>query len=119
MGATMDRLFPVLMLLGLISPIAAIVGAFILYGRHRNRVEPERRVPAIGYVLAIIVCGAIAGFFGLFFGIEQACYGPKASNLCGLWGFFVTGPISFALAILLVGMAVASIRPAPKPDDDD
>jgi uncharacterized membrane protein len=119
MGAMMNKLFPALMLLGLISPIAAIVGALILYGRHRDRVEPEHRVSAMGYVLAVIVCGVTAGFFGLFFGLELACQGPKAGNLCGLWGFFVTGPISFALAILLVGVVVSSIRPAPKPDDNN
>jgi hypothetical protein len=117
MGLMMDKLFPALMMLGLVSPIAAIAAAFILYARHRDRVEPERRVPAIWYVLAVFICGAIGGTVGLFFGIEQACYGPEASNLCGLWGFFVTGPISFSLAIVLVGLLVSSVRPAPKPDD--
>jgi hypothetical protein len=113
----MDNFFPAFMILGLILPTAAIVAAFILYGRHCDRVEPERRVSVIGYVLAIVICGAIGGFGGLFFGIEQACRGPQAPNLCGLWGFFVTGPISFALAVLLVVMVVSSIRPALKPRD--
>jgi hypothetical protein len=105
-----DKLFPALMLLGFVSPIAAIAGAFIFYGRHCNRVGPERRMSTFGYVAAIVVCGTAGGIFGLFFGIEKACYGPKADNLCGLWGFFVTGPIFFAVAVLLVGMAVSSIR---------
>ena len=117
MGAMLDKLFPELMIFGLISPIVAIVAAVLLYVRHRNRVEPGRRVPAIGYALAILICAAVAGYAGLVFGIQQACDAPKAGNLCGLWGFFVTGPLASALAMLLVGMAVASIRPAAKPDD--
>ena len=96
----------------------AVAVAIILYARHRNRIEPERRVPTIGYALAITICGAIWGYLGLIFGIERACYGPKPGNLCGLWGFFITGPIAFALAVLLIGLVVSTIRPAPKPDDD-
>jgi len=105
------------MILGLMSPIATLVTAGILYARHRNRVEPERRVPVIGYVLAVIIAGAIGGYFGLFFGVERACSVPKPGNLCGLWGFFVTGPLAFSLAVLLIGIVVSTIRPAPKPDD--
>jgi hypothetical protein len=118
MGAMMDKFFLPLTFVGFVSPIAAIVAAFVLYARHCDRVEPERRVPVIGYILAIVVCGAIGGYLGLGFGIHQACYGPEAPNLCGLWGFFVTGPISFALAILLAAIVVSSIGPAQQPEDD-
>jgi hypothetical protein len=75
-------------------------------------------VRVIGYVLAIIVSGVIGGYLGLFFGVERACSVPKPGNLCGLWGFFVTGPIAFSLSVLLIGIVVPTIRPAPKPDDD-
>ncbi|HXQ51034.1 MAG TPA: hypothetical protein VN802_08075 [Stellaceae bacterium] len=108
----LDKLFPVLFLVGLISPLAAIVSAIVLFVRHRARVEPERHVPVIAFILAVIVCGGVAGYFGIWFGIAEACSGPKAGNLCGLWGFFVTGPISFALAVVLVGLAVSSVQPA-------
>jgi type IV secretory pathway VirB2 component (pilin) len=40
-------------------------------------------------------------------------------HLCGLWGFFVTGPIAFSVAILLIAIVVYSIPPAAKPDDDN
>ena len=105
----MDKLFPLFMLLGFLSPCAAIVSAFL----------PDRRVPAVAFALAVIVCGAIGGYFGLFFGIERACYGPTARNLCGLWGFFVTGPIALALTILTLGLALSLIQPMPKPDDEN
>jgi tetratricopeptide (TPR) repeat protein len=106
-----DRLFPPLMIFGVISPFLAIFSAFVFYGLHCGRIEPERRVSVIGYALAVIVCGVTAGYFGLGFGIALACSSPTSPNLCGLWGFFVTGPISFALAIFLVGLALSLVRP--------
>jgi hypothetical protein len=105
------KLFPLLMFLGLISPLVAFLSAFVFYFRHRDRVEPERRIPGIAYVLAVIVCGVIAGYFGLIFGISLACNSPTSSNLCGLWGFFVTGPLTMALAIFLVGWSLFLVRP--------
>ena len=105
------NLFPVLVLLGLISPIAALLSAVLFYARHRNRVEPERRVSAIAYTLAVIACGIIGGLFGLILGIKLACNSPTSSNLCGIWGFLVTGPLACALAIFLVGLAVSQMRP--------
>ena len=97
--------------LALYSPLIALVFAIFFYVLHRERVEPERRVSLVAYVLALIVCGVIAGFFGLYVGTEIACSSPKAGNLCGIWGFLVTGPLSCALAIFLVGLAVYRVRP--------
>ena len=73
------ELFPLLMFLGLISPLVALLSAVLFYIRHRDRVEPERRVPGIAYVLSVIVCGVIAGYFGVIFGISQACNSPCIS----------------------------------------
>ena len=86
----------------------------VLFNRHRDRVEPERRVRAIAYVLAVIICGVISGYFGVIFGIQLACSSPTSSNLCGLWGFFVTGPLLMALAIFLIGWSLSLVRPASK-----
>jgi hypothetical protein len=47
MVAMIGELFLPLMFVGLISPIAAVIAAILLFGRHRARVEPERRVPVI------------------------------------------------------------------------
>jgi hypothetical protein len=108
------KLFPLFMFLGIISPLAALLSAFVFYFRHRDRIEPERRVSGIAYVLAVIVCGVIAGYFGLNFGISLACNSPTSSNLCGLWGFFVTGPLTMALAIFLIGWLLSLVRPASR-----
>jgi hypothetical protein len=102
--------FPLLIFLGFISPLIALVSALVFYAHHRERVEPERRVPVIAFILALIVCGAGAGLFGLYLGLELACKPPNPGNLCGIWGFLVTGPILMAFGIFLVGLMVYSIR---------
>lgn len=109
------KLFPLLMLLGLISPLVALLSAVLFYSRHRDRVEPERRVPGVAYVLAVIIGGVISGYFGVIFGIQLACQSRASGNLCGLWGFFVTGPLLMALAIFLIGWSLSLVRPASKP----
>jgi hypothetical protein len=108
------KLFPLLMFLGPISPLVALLSAILFYNRHRDRVEPERRVPGIAYVLAVIIFGVLAGYFGVIFGIDLACNSPASGNLCGLWGFFVTGPFLMALAIVLTGWSLSLVRPAAK-----
>ena len=108
------KLFPLLMILGLISPLVALLSAVLFYSRHRDRVEPERRVPSIAYGLAVIICGVISGYFGLVFGIQLACNSPTSSNLCGLLGFFVTGPLLMSLAIFLLGWSLSLVQPASK-----
>jgi len=109
------HLFPFFMILGLVSPLAAIAAASLLYARHSRRVGRARQAPVIAYVLAIVVFGAAGGVLGLLVGLKQAC--PAAGNLCGLWPAFVTGPFFCALGILLVAIAVSSIRPAPRGED--
>ena len=96
--------------LALLSPLAALVFAIVSYARHRKRVEPGRRFPVVAYGLAIAVCGVLAGRLGLYFGVELACSAPKAGNLCGIWGFLVGGPLSCALAIVLV--VIYLVRPS-------
>jgi hypothetical protein len=111
MHAIINHLFLPGMILGFASPFAAIVFAAILYARHRRLIEPERRVPIVAYILAVIICGGIAGYAGLIGGMMLAC--PQAGNLCGLFGFFVTGPIAAFFAVVLVGLALFLVRPAP------
>jgi hypothetical protein len=109
------KLFPFLMFFGLISPLVALLSAVLFYNRHRGRVEPERRVGGIAYFLAVIIGGGISGYVGVIFGIQFACSSPTSSNLCGLWGFFVTGPLLMALAVFPIGWSLSLVRPASKP----
>ena len=110
----MNDFLGVLMLLFPLWPVVAIGSAVFFYIRHRKRIEPKRRVPAVVYALAVIVCGGIAGFLGVAFGTSWACSRPETANLCGLVGVLVVGPISCVLAIFLVGLALSLIRPEPK-----
>ena len=109
MVATLAKLMVPLSGLAIISPIAAIVAACVLFARHRKRVESARQVPVAGFILAVIICGAVGGVFGLLVGIGMAC--PGMGNLCGLWGFLVTAPLFCALGILLAGIAISMIPP--------
>ena len=59
------------------------------------------------YWLAALAVGIFAGFFGMIKGGELAC--PKAGNLCGLYGVFVTGPISFAVAVIIMSVILCAL----------
>jgi len=113
----MKAVFGVLVPLFPLWPLAAICSAVFCYIRHQKRIEPERRIPLGLYILAVVVCGSVAGFFGVVLGIKWGCSIPDAGNLCGLVGFLVVGPISSALGILLVGLWVSRVRPLPLSPD--
>jgi hypothetical protein len=110
--SALETMFPVLMIIGLVSPLVALVSAIVFYANHRARVEAGRRVPVIVFILALIVCAVAAGCFGLYLGLNMAC--PTLGNLCGLWAFLVTGPILMAFGIFLVGLGVFLVQPASR-----
>ena len=96
-------------------PLIAIVCAVFLYARHCRLVEAARRVSLLLYIVAAVVCGLVFGVVGLFWGIDWACRGPNAGNLCGLTGFLVTGPIAGSLGVVLVAVALLLVRPERHP----
>src|SRR5437879_4945461 len=103
MMSTIGKLFPLLWSLAFLSPVGAIFFAVRFYALHcRRRPKSERRFPLVAYILVLLVCAIIAFPFGLFFGISLACSTLEFGNLCGLFGFFVTGPLASALAIFLI-----------------
>ncbi len=53
----------------------------------------------------ILICAAAGYFFGMIFGIDYAC-SPPAGNLCGLAGVLVIGPLSSAVAIIVIGSLI-------------
>jgi hypothetical protein len=112
--STVAALFPLLWFLAFLSPIPAIVCAALFYSRHR-RARPERRLPALAYASILLVCAILAYPFGLSFGASLACSDPTFGNLCGLFGFFVTGPFASSLAIFLVGSLVMLLPPDEEP----
>jgi hypothetical protein len=110
----MCTLYPALMIGSILSPVAAIGVACILFARRRRHAPPERRLSWIVFVLAMVGCGAGGGYLGTLLGVALAC--PKGGDLCGLFGVFVTGPLGAASAILLAAMAIAVRRAGPPPE---
>ena len=100
-----------LMLFAPVWPLIAVGAAVFFYLRHSRRIERARRVPLVLYVAGVIIAGGAAGVIGLYLGIRWACSGPNPGNLCGLVGFLVAGPIAGTLGVVLVGSALALIRP--------
>ena len=74
----------------------------IIYLRHSNRRPPGDRVPLWLYITVLVILGVVSAWAGVVFGIEYACKQPAPGNLCGLWGFFITGPLSFILTVTVV-----------------
>jgi hypothetical protein len=103
--------FGILVLLAPLWPLIAIGSAVFFYVHHSRRIEPARRIPLIVYIAGVIIAGGVTGILGLGWGIRSACSGPRAGNLCGLFGFLVAGPIAGTLGVILVGSALSLIRP--------
>ena len=93
-----------------IWPLVAVASATFFYVRHRQRVVPERRLPLVAFILAVVLCGAGAAFGGMLLGAQWACGRPDGGNLCGLVGALVTGPISGTLATIVVAWALSRIH---------
>jgi hypothetical protein len=97
-------LFAVLLLLAIISVPVAIACAIFFY-----RGETAH-VGCLAYALILIVCAPIAYVFALSFGIELACVWYPSGNLCGLVGFFITGPLAASVTIILVAKLLGGSR---------
>ena len=59
-----------------------------------------------GYSLLLLISAIVAFLLGVSFGIDLACVRYPSGNLCGLFGFFVTGPLASSLAIFLVSSLI-------------
>ena len=67
---------------------------------------------AFGVIL--LISAVLAYLLGLSVGIDLACVRYPSGNLCGLFGFIVTGPLASSLAIVLVSslMTLADREPS-------
>ena len=98
---TAAPLISLLWLLAFLSPLLAAGCAVVLYARYcRSRADADRRLNGPAYALILLACALVAYLLGAQLGISHAC--PSAGNLCGLAGFFVTGPAASSVAILVV-----------------
>jgi hypothetical protein len=92
--------------LAFLSPIIAIVLAGSFYAMHRRRHEPAQRFPLVPYVLILLVCAVVAFWLGMVRGSAWACSIPSSGNLCGLFGVFISGPLTASLAVTVLGWAL-------------
>ena len=97
---TLGPLVSLVWLLAFLSPLLATGCAAIFYARYCRRRTDADRLKGPAYALILLACALVAYPLGVQLGISRAC--PAAGNLCGLAGFFVTGPAASSLAILLV-----------------
>jgi hypothetical protein len=97
----MDELLIALIVAALVSPVFAVGFAIYCYWRYRKGPQPKRPFHIAGLILALLVAAPVFYWLGSGLGISVACSSTTSSNLCGLFGFFVLGPIAAALAIII------------------
>ncbi len=88
-----------LALLGVFSPLVAVAAAARVYDKFRVSHGGARR--SLGsFTLGVLGVGALTGWMGVGAGISISCALFPRSNLCGLPGIFVGGPVFFSLGVL-------------------
>jgi len=102
-----DWLFLSLLLLAVLSLPAAVACAVFFYRRG------TAYVGWFGYNLLLLISAVLVYLLGLSVGIDLACVRYPSGNLCGLFGFLVSGPLASSLAIVLGSrlMTVADREP--------
>ena len=84
-----------------------IVPAVIFYSQHcKKGPQGENRFPLGLYVMVLLVCAFVAFWYGTEWGVRFACSGPSSSNLCGLLGFIVIGPLSSILGVSVLSWLI-------------
>jgi hypothetical protein len=98
----MDAPYTVLLIAAMLSPIFAIGFATYYYRLFRRAPEPKLAVPAVAFIAILLISALISYFLGIGIGVEVACSSASSGNLCGLFGYFVLGPLFSSLSIILV-----------------
>lgn len=103
----MESLASVLLFTG---PATLLIGiAALLFSL--ASVPADRRSSLVGPSLLIAVALSLIGYFaGKSLGIEFFCNRQDAGNLCGLAGFFGTGPLGAGLLLIFQALAIYSGR---------
>jgi hypothetical protein len=103
-----DWLFLSLFLLAVLSLPAALACAVFFYR------TGTAYLGWFAYSLILLISAVVAYLLGLSVGIDLACVRYPSGNLCGLFGFIVTGPLASSLAIVLASslMTLADKEPS-------
>ena len=89
-----------LLIAGIFSPLVGIAAAVYYYVRYRDAPEPKRHPSGLLYALAVLGVAIVAFAIGSLAGISVACRSTGGSNLCGLWGLFISGPLLATAAMI-------------------
>ena len=112
--ANMNSVLNALMSIGPIALFAALVLASAYYAAYRFAPEPKKIVSVVRYAVMVFVVGALAFVVGAAIGISVFCSSDNTGNLCGLGGFFGTGPLLSGVAIFICAhMWAKGARSAP------
>ena len=77
-----------------------IAAAAYYYVKYRDAPEPKRHPSGLLYALCILGIAILAFLIGAFAGISVACRSSGGSNLCGLWGILISGPLLATAAMI-------------------
>lgn len=87
-----------------LPPVALIV-AFYLRARRKNSAGATPALHPVRFFFLASFAGVLGYFVGLSVGTLIACrLATSPGNLCGLYGFFFSGPISAAIVIILAAL---------------
>jgi len=104
----MDAVFTILLVAALLAPVFAILFSIRCYKLYRSAPEPKRGLPISLFIGVLLLLALITYWLGVGIGINIACSSASASNLCGLWGVFVLGPLLSSLAVGLLAQVWSS-----------
>jgi len=93
----METLAGILYLAAMFSPLFALVAALAIYLKYQNTSVGSRRSVVL-FSLGVLFVGLVAGWVGMLAGIQVFCSLYSGAQ-CGFGGVFVTGPMSFTLAV--------------------
>jgi len=103
MSAIIDKLFPSIMFIETVLLTLVIFSTLYFY---LNCIKPKHIVGPSVYVLILMVFVSLGLAVAWDLGIKLACSTSNSQSHCGVWGFFITGPISVSLAIILAELVL-------------
>ena len=80
-------------------PVIAVIFAVFLYFKYRVTPDGTYRSFAL-FSIGFLAVSIIAGLIGVGIGLKYFCSYTQ-SNLCGLGGFFFSGPAAFSLSAVV------------------
>ncbi len=98
----MEGIGTFLFLAAVLSPLFGLGAAVYYFLGYRGAPEPKGTLLIASYCLRIAGGAVVAFIVGSYGGILVACNAPNTGNLCGLYGYFLTGPLLTTAVIIFL-----------------